>query len=206
MSDWLRVPLSEYEAHMRQSSVAQLEPLASLFAFALSLKQPRSVALLGAAGGNGLEFIDPRVTSRVVAADINPEYLQVLRKRFTGLSGLETLCADLRQTLSFGAPFDLVHAALVFEHAGLEPCLSHAAALVAPSGCLSVVLQMPSATAEAIAPTPYASIRDLARDFQLIDPAALEASARPLGLVVESSRVMPVAAGKALWHALFVHE
>jgi len=36
---------------------------------------PSSVAMLGCAGGNGLERVDPGVTTRVVAVDIHLSYL-----------------------------------------------------------------------------------------------------------------------------------
>jgi hypothetical protein len=41
-------------------------------------------------------------------------------------------------------PVQLVHAALVFEHAGVDDCLDNALSMIAPGGNLSVVLQMPA--------------------------------------------------------------
>ena len=59
MSHWLRVPLADYEGHMSAAGVEQLAPLADLFRQALTQTNPESVAILGIAGGNGLEHIDP---------------------------------------------------------------------------------------------------------------------------------------------------
>ena len=61
---WLSVPLADYEAHMRSPAVQQLDALSDLFAEALAFCNPASVAILGIAGGNGLERIDPIVVQR----------------------------------------------------------------------------------------------------------------------------------------------
>ena len=54
-SPWLSVPLAEYEGHMKSAEVRQLDALSKLFAAALEHCRPGSVAVLGIAGGNGLE-------------------------------------------------------------------------------------------------------------------------------------------------------
>jgi hypothetical protein len=61
---WLRVPLADYEGHMRAPGVAQLDALGELFACALRTYVPRSVAVLGVAGGNGLDAVDLRTRRR----------------------------------------------------------------------------------------------------------------------------------------------
>ena len=58
MNPWLALPLGDYKGHMRS---------------------PASVAILGIAGGNGLEHVDPSVTSRGVGLDLNPQYPDVTR-------------------------------------------------------------------------------------------------------------------------------
>ena len=55
MNPWLTLPLDDYEGHMGSADVNQLAPLADLFGEALAHLRPRSVAVLGVAGGNGLE-------------------------------------------------------------------------------------------------------------------------------------------------------
>ena len=59
---WLSIPLEDYEGHMGSEGVRQLRALAELFKCALDLCLPESVAVLGVAGGNGLEQIDCTVT------------------------------------------------------------------------------------------------------------------------------------------------
>jgi SAM-dependent methyltransferase len=201
---WLGVPLTEYEAHMAAAEVQQLRPLAELFAEALAVCRPASVAVLGVAGGNGLERIDGRITSRVVGVDINPSYLDEARRRHADVRGLELHCVDLAEARVEMEPVELVHAALVFEHAGAGPCLANALALVAPGGSLSVVLQLPG-EGDAVN-SRFAAVQGLAAHFALIEPAWLRAEVEQQGfrLAYESRRALP--AGKAFWMGIFRRE
>ena len=78
---WLSIPLEDYEAHMRSAAVQQLAALSELFRGALNRYRPESVAVLGVAGGNGLEQIDSGVTKRVIGIDINQRYLDEVQGR-----------------------------------------------------------------------------------------------------------------------------
>jgi hypothetical protein len=82
MNPWLALPLEDYEGHMSSNAVNQLVPLADLFGEALARLRPRSVAILGVAGGNGLQHVDGTITARVVGIDVNPDYLAATRERF----------------------------------------------------------------------------------------------------------------------------
>jgi hypothetical protein len=94
---WLAVPLSEYEQHMSSAEVQQLGALADLFAEAMGRCRPSSVAVLGIAGGNGLDRIDSRITSRVVGLELNLRYLDAVRERYRHLAGLELYCVNLSE-------------------------------------------------------------------------------------------------------------
>src|SRR6185503_3635012 len=89
MNPWLALPLEDYEGHMGSPGVNQLAPLADLFGEALARLRPRSVAVLGVAGGNGLEHVDSTLTARVVGIDLNPGFLAATKARFPDLRGLE---------------------------------------------------------------------------------------------------------------------
>src|SRR5512140_3078201 len=121
-SPWLNIPLDDYEAHMRSAGVQQLDALSDLFADALTWCRPESVAILGIAGGNGLERIDAEITRRIVGLDVNPTYLEAVCRRFPAARGLELHCVDLAEETPGQQPVQLVHAALVFEHAGVGRC------------------------------------------------------------------------------------
>ena len=200
---WLDVPLADYEGHMRSAAVGQLQPLADLFAEALACRQPQSVALLGIAGGNGLECVDPQITKRIVGLDINPSYLEAIKQRYAGRSGLELHCVDLAEQTVVMAPVELVHAALIFEHAGTGRCLDNAVALVAEGGALSVVLQLPSDSADEVGASGVESVGRLRAHFTLIDPLELKRAlaARDFRLAQHTRR--GAASGKGFWMGIF---
>jgi hypothetical protein len=170
-SPWLNIPLEDYEGHMSAPDVAQLEALADLLEETLHRHKPASVAILGIAGGNGLSRIDPTVTTRIVGVDINPAYLEAIRARFQARLPLTLHCLDLAAETVPEEPVDLVHAALIFEHAGVEQCLKSAVSLVGPNGSLSIVLQLPSGNVEPnVAPSAYPTMQTLSQRFHLVEP------------------------------------
>jgi len=200
---WLTVPLSDYEGHMRSANVEQLDALSELFAKALAFARPASVAILGIAGGNGLEHIDSALTERIVGIDVNDAYLEAVRERYASLPGLELHCLDLaKETLPL-EPVQLVHAALVFEHAGVGQPLDNALSLVAPRGTLSIVLQLPSHTEAGVSPTAFATLQNLKPHFTLIDPQWLVTTLESRGLKLKEQVPRPLPAGKALWMGIF---
>jgi threonine dehydrogenase-like Zn-dependent dehydrogenase len=144
------------------------------------------------------------VTKRVVGVDINPRYIEEVHRRFGALPGLELHCRNLAEQHLSLAPVDLVHAALIFEHAGLGLALKNAMALVAPGGSMSVVLQLPGEEDQAIAPTIYSSMQTLKQDFALIDRREFQRmmAAEGFGLADEEHRSLP--GGKAFWLGVFV--
>ena len=200
---WLNVPLSDYEGHMGSPAVQQSEPLSRLFADALTLLRPASVAILGVAGGNGLERLNPTTVRRVVGIDINPEYLDAVSQRFPQLPGLELHHADLaEQTLDL-PPVELVHAALIFEHAGTARALDNAIDLVAPGGALSVVLQLPGDPSQNIGNSGYTSVQVHSDHFALVDPIQFVHTLRSRNFRLSHRRRHPVPAGKALQLSIF---
>ena len=204
MNPWLALPLEDYEGHMGSAAVDQLVPLADLFGEALARLRPRSVAVLGVAGGNGLEHVDGTLTTRVVAIDVNQTYLDATRARFPDLRGLELHCADLTgDSFPEVEPVALVHAALVFEHAGVDRCLDHAVSLVARGGHLSVVLQLPAAEQQAVTPTPFASMATLAGGFAFVDPHQLRRVLAQRELRLTHQARLTLSTGKAFWSGYF---
>ena len=203
MNPWLALPLDDYEGHMRLEAVNQLGPLADLFGEALARLRPPSVAVLGVAGGNGLQHVDGTITTRVVGIDVNPGYLTAARARFPDSRGLELLRADLEHDAIDTEPVALAHAALVFEHAGTGRCLESAASLVAPGGHLSVVLQLPTEGREAVTPSAYPSMGTLADGFAFVDPHRLRRllAQQDLRLTHQARRVL--SGGKAFWSGYF---
>jgi hypothetical protein len=199
---WLGVPLEDYEGHMDSPEVHQLSALSELFAEALALCRPESVAVLGIAGGNGLHHVDRAITKRIVGLDVNPSYLEVVRSRYAHTC-LELHCVDLAAHRIDVEPVQMVHAALVFEHAGVDLCLENALSLVAPGGALSVVLQLPTEIGQNVSASRFPSMQTLRSDFSLIDPIWLRRTLeqRDFRLTHETQRSLP--AGKGFWMGVF---
>jgi hypothetical protein len=195
--------LADYEGHMSAQDVQQLGPLSALFADVLARLHPVSVAILGVAGGNGLEAIDSTVTRRVAGFDFNRTYLDAVATRFAALPGLELHCVNLSQEAVACPPVQLVHVALLLEHAGTAQCLDNAIALVAPDGYLSVVLQLPSELEQGVSSTPYRSLQALKPHFQLVCPDWLTGELDARGFFRERESRTPLPAGKAFWHGIF---
>ncbi|MGA8367114.1 MAG: methyltransferase type 12 [Candidatus Acidiferrales bacterium] len=200
---WLAVPLADYEQHMKSAEVRQLGALSDLFAEAIGRCRPSSIAILGIAGGNGLDRIDSSTTVRVVGLDINPLYLEAVGQRYSHLRGLELHCVDLSEQNVALDPVQFVHAALVFEHAGVACCLENAIAMIAPGGNLSVVLQLPAESGETVGASEFSSIQRLKPHFSLISPDWLceSLAGRGFRLIHETTRALP--AGKGFWMGIF---
>ncbi len=200
---WLQIPIADYEGHMRAAEVQQLDVLSDLFAEVLLRRRPESVAILGIAGGNGLNRIDPGVTTKVSGFDLNPGYLDETRQRFGDGCKLQLHCVDLANERVTAEPATLVHAALIFEHAGTDLCLENAVSLVEKGGALSVVLQLPGEPTQNIGSSGYTSILALQDRFALVDPAQLREDLRMRGFELADEMVKPVASGKSLWMGIF---
>jgi SAM-dependent methyltransferase len=206
---WLAIPAADYEGHMGIAGVDQLAPLAAIFAEIYAALRPPSVALLGCATGNGLEAIDPAITSRVVGVDLNPDYLAIARQRHARLgSALDLRCADLLSCDLGGETFALVHAALVFEHVEPAALAARIAGWVAPTGSCAVVLQLGQVVADerpapAVSATPFASLQALSRSMRLLTPDELRLRFAPHGLVELRGSEVPLRGGKTLHVGLF---
>ena len=204
---WLRVSSADYEGHMGPGCADQLAPLATVFGEVLRLLRPARVALLGCATGNGLEHVDIAVTRQLLAVDVNPAYVDATRARHSRLGpALSATFADLEKWPLPAGAFDLVHAALVLEHVNPDLVVPNLAQAVAPGGHASVVLQLPSASTNAITPSPVASIMALEPTFHLIAPETLTERMRAAGLALERASTVPLKNGKALYVGVFTRQ
>ncbi len=195
---WLDIPAFDYEAHMNSANVDQLTFLAQAFKQALHEHDPRRVALLGCATGNGLEHVENADSERVTAVDINPEYLEILRRRYAGrISGLEIVNADLESCAFPASTFTLVFAGLVFEYAnpaGLLPAIKD---WLCPDGVLVSLLQLATEQVAPISATPYKSLLALERIMKLYTPQAFSDMAVAAGLQPIDSQTITLPSGKS---------
>ena len=205
MNPWLSIPAVDYEGHMGPAGADQLAPLARIFGEIVAAARPPSIALLGCATGNGLEAVDPAVTSRVVGIDVNPEYLALARRRHAALGGaLDLRCGDLLTCALEPAAFALVHAALVFEHLDPAALAARIAGWLAEDGLCSVVLQLAArGAAPPVSPTGVSSLQALAAPRRLVSPPELARLFAGHGLAERRAWQVPLRDGQAFHVAIY---
>lgn len=197
---WLSIPAEDYEAHMASPEVAQAQALDGLLGSALVRYAPASLALLGCSTGNGLNHVDPRVTRRVAAVDINGAFVEILKARHgRRLPGLDPVVADFADPAFRIEPVALVFAGLVFEYVHVGRALARVESILVPGGVLVAVLQRPSPDSPSVTPTPYRSLERLAPIMNLVDPGTFSASCTALGLAETERRDVPLRKGKAFF-------
>lgn len=179
------------------SEVGQTGMLADQFEAALTAYSPKSVALIGCAGGNGFDRIQLNTRERVVGIDINAEYLAQTSHRFAGtIPGLELYQADIANTVLSVDPVELVFAGLVLEFVDLPKAMTALRRLCCRKGILVVVLQQPCASMAAVSPSSFASLQKIADLVRLIAPPELDKAAQNAGFQTLSTDTVSLPSGK----------
>lgn len=135
---WLEIPYTDYENHMLEAGQSTL--LSELISTCLRRYNPETFALLGCASGNGLEHITSSL-KKAFAIDINPQYLQIVREKFTHQQNIKTIHADIEKDVLELKNIDLLFAGLVLEYVDLEKALSNIAGALSKLGVLVIVIQ-----------------------------------------------------------------
>jgi SAM-dependent methyltransferase len=182
---------------MSLPSIDQADMLARQFELLVERVAPSSVAIIGCAGGNGLERIESERLQHIIGVDINPDYIEQARARHaTRLTQLELYCADIQSdSLRFG-PVGLIYAALLFEYVETPATLATLRRNCLPGGTLATLVQLPHSTRAAITPSPYGSLGALAPVMKLIAPDDLRRRAAASGFAEETSESIELHSGK----------
>lgn len=155
---WKSINLSDYENHMKLDTVMQLQTLNDMMKVQLNSYPVDSVMVLGIAGGNGLEYIDPERYSVVYGVDINSGYLQEVKRRYRNLGDvLECICIDLIAESSKLPNADFVIANLLIEYIGYD-CFKNVIKRVKPQ-YVSCGIQI-NAGEEFVSESPYLHVFD----------------------------------------------
>lgn len=195
---WLNIPLNDYESHMSSPGIGQAQMIADQLDRALERWAPASSAVIGCAGGNGLDKFAGRTVERVVAVDINPDYIEQTRARFAQrLPGLELICADVQSESLIYEPVDFTYAALLFEYVGMLPTLKTLKRNSRPNAALTTVLQLPHSTIRDVSPSPYKSLAGLASAMTLVTPETLRQAAADFGFAATDSTIIQLSSGKS---------
>lgn len=179
---------------MALPEVGQAELLANVLADAVRLHAPRSVAVLGCAGGNGFDRVP--AGTRLVGIDVNPAYVAAARARHGARAGIELFVGDvIADELPF-APVEFAYAGLLFEYVEPSVALRWLAPKLLPGAVLVAVLQLPSAAQAEVTPSPYTSLAALAAGMRLVAPAELTSAAFAEGYTSTGGDVATASGGK----------
>ena len=123
---WEEISLSDYENHMKLSSVMQLQAMNKMMRGQLNAYPVSSTVILGVAGGTGLEQIDRNKFKKVYGIDINAEYLKAVKERYSDISDiLECMQLNLIEETNKLPKAELLVANLLIEYIGYD-CLKKA--------------------------------------------------------------------------------
>ncbi len=136
---WLAIPSEDYENHMSDINVRQLQALNGILRSQILDHSPHALALFGVTTGNGLEYTEN--VDIVYAIDINAHYLDVCRSRFNSRRNIRFLKLDIdHDDLPF-ANIDMAIGNLLLEYIDVGRFISTVRTKLDAGGVLSVLLQ-----------------------------------------------------------------
>jgi len=195
---WNEIPLADYEGHMALPSVGQATLLSGELGRLAAKFQPDSIAVLGVAGGNGLERPELKPVKRVVALDINSKYLDVCAGRHAKrFKSFVPVAHDLNCGAPKFKPVDLIFAALILEYVRWPEVIQMLPSLLTAHGILAFVLQLPSRRAPAISPSPYIRLERLRAGFSFVSSHELGARLSQVGFTRREARKVNLISGKS---------
>ena len=138
---WEEISLSDYENHMKLSSVMQLQAMNKMMRGQFNAYPVSSTVILGVAGGNGLEHIDRNKFNKVYGIDINAEYLKAVKERYSDIFDiLECMQLNLIEETNKLPKAELLVANLLIEYIGYD-CFKKAVEQVQPK-YISCIIQI----------------------------------------------------------------
>ena len=165
---------------MSAPRVGQLQTLNEVMKRQLAKHSSKTVCVLGVAGGNGLEHINPDRTHKVYGIDISTHYLNMCAQRFAALGdALSLLCMDLTNKTSRLPQADLVIANLLIEYVGVDTFVRLIASARPAAVCCAV---QASSGVAFVSASPCAEVLQcLDAVHQDVEPETLTASMARIG-------------------------
>lgn len=122
MNPWEEINLDIYENHMSSNEVYQLQTLKRIMDEQAVENEHKKIAILGIAGGNGLDCPNIKNAEKVYGIDINSEYLSECVKRYKDVYGerLELIQRDLTLKGAEIPCTDLLICNLIVEYLGID--------------------------------------------------------------------------------------
>lgn len=184
------MPLETYEAHMALSQVGQQQVLNAIIKHQINDYSAETIAILGVAGGNGLEHIAP--STKVYGIDVSEAYLEACARRFAHRGkSLVLIQADLSDEAACLPPARLVIANLFIEYVGII-CFVRLIKTASPR-YVSCVVQNSSADSF-VSSSPYTqAFVKIAFIHHDIDAQCLETAMKDAGyvLIKKTKTILP---------------
>ena len=156
---WNEIRLEDYENHMKLDCVRQLQSLNGMMKEQFEAYPVSTAAVLGVAGGNGMEHVDPGKYSTVYGIDINADYLKAAAGRYPRLEGiLKCRQVDLAEETETLPQAELVIADLLIEYIGY-PVFQKVIRQMAPL-YVSCVIQINTDKKNWVSDSPYLHVFD----------------------------------------------
>lgn len=169
---WLNIKHNDYDNHMTE--VGQAQVLSGLVKYCADKYLPEHFALLGCATGNGLEHINPDITNKVYAIDINQDFLHLTKEKFgEQINGLEIVKADIQNEELFIKNIDLFFVGLVLEYVDPTVALKKIIKTLNHNGILFIVLQKSNQTSF-VSKTKYKSLETLSTISKEVEEAEVD--------------------------------
>jgi SAM-dependent methyltransferase len=192
---WLEISHSDYENHMTE--IGQAQVLSNLVKYGLEKYRPQRFALLGCSTGNGLEHVNPKITSKIYAIDINPKYLEILKKNFEErINDLELIRADIQNDELIFRNVDLFFIGLVLEYAEPEKSLQNIIRTLGEKGVLIIVIQKNNQSSF-VTKTKYRSLETLTAISKEVNETAMDRFIRSEKLSAMKRSVIELANNKS---------
>ena len=195
---WNEIPLADYESHMALPSVGQATLLSRELGRVAAKFKPDSLAILGAAGGNGLERPELNHIRRVIALDVNAKYLDVCAGRYAKrFKSFVPVTHDLNCGRPTFKPVDLIFAALIFEYVRWQDVVQMLPSLLTAHGILAFVLQLPNRNTPVISRSPYVRLERLHASFNHVNSRELAERLSQVGFRRRETRKVSLGSGKS---------
>lgn len=171
LNPWTEIPIEDYEKHMSDRNVYQLQTLSAILKSKLNKYKPSSLAVLGVGSGNGLEHVDQRATPEIYGIDINESYLRICENRYQKvLPGLHLHRCDIQNDEIPIPRVQMIACNLIFEYVHAGIVIDKICKKVTAEGVITVVIQNNNGISS-ISKTGIQSLNSLASIFKevLID-------------------------------------
>ncbi len=193
---WLEIGSNDYVAHMSSPEVGQYQMINEVFRQSLEEYKPRKLFVPGCTIGNGFEHIDWNNIEKVTALDINLEYLQVLREKYSENKSLQIENKDIINYES-GEKYDLIFTALILEYVDFEQGLIKLRSVMYDDSTLVILFQIESAEHSKVSKTKYKSLEKVGAIMNLVDITEFESICDKLNLRTTKKKTLTLNSGKS---------